>query len=224
MSKKIIFVFGASGAGKTTHIIPNLAKELSNPKILEIDDIKRELPNGLSDKKKNELKNATFFLNLKNLISNGENIIISYPAIMLSPKKIISVYKSTKSYGYETEAAFLSVDYKRAQQGIDYRYVQTLKGVDTGEIPRRLKPWRNKIFHYLVPLTMRILKESKNVDKVRLFDRNGTEFSDAKIKTFFAEQNREYTESELKEFQIKGKEIQDFIEKNKELFYQKLYQ
>lgn len=223
MSKKIIFVFGASGAGKTTSVIPNVAKELSNPKILEIDDIKRELPDEFSAKKKNELKNAIFFLNLKNLMGNNENIIISYPAIMLNPKKIISIYKSAKSSGYETEAAFLSVDYKRAQQGVDYRYVQALKGVDTGEILRRLKPWKNKILHYLLPLTMRILKESRNVDKVRLFDRNGTELSDAKIKTFFSEQNREYSESEQKEFQIKYDEISDFIKKNKELFYKKLY-
>jgi len=218
--RKIIFVFGASGAGKTTSVIPNLAGELENPKILEIDDIKRELP----DSKKNKIKNARFFANLKTLIEDNENIIISFPAIMLLPKKIISIYKSAKSNGYETQAAFLSVDFKRAQQGIDYRYVQTLKGKDTGEIPRRLKPWRNKIFHYLVPLILKILKESKNVDKVRLFDRYGKEFSNSKLKTFFAEQNREYSEPELTEYKGKSAEINDFIEKNKELFYQKLYQ
>jgi hypothetical protein len=71
---------------------------------------------------------------------------------------------------------------------------------------------------------MIILKESKNVDKVRLFDRNGIEFSDAKMKTFFAEQNCEYSSSELKEFKTKSDETSDFITKNKKLFYQKLYQ
>ena len=41
--KKIVFVFGASGSGKTTSVIPVISAELDNPELIEIDDIKRDL-------------------------------------------------------------------------------------------------------------------------------------------------------------------------------------
>ena len=165
-----------------------------------------------------------FYAAVHTAINANKNIIISYPFIMLSPRKIINIYKTAKGAGYVTEAAFLSVDFKRASQGVDFRYVRTLKGEDTGEIPRRLKPWRNKIFHYAVPLTLKILTENKNVDKVRLFDRNGDELKDSKLKTFISEQNRQWSESEHEEYRERQNEINEFINQNKKLFYQKLYQ
>ncbi|MCL2331419.1 MAG: zeta toxin family protein [Proteobacteria bacterium] len=223
---KITFVFGASGAGKTTSIIPKIMAEMDDPKVIEIDDIKRELSSELPDAQKNKLRNAQFNVAIKTAISENKNIIISFPFLMLNPKRVIDIYKAAKLKEYDTEAVFVPVSFKRSEQGVDYRYVQTLLGEPTGEVPRRLKPWRNKILHLAVPVTLKILKESKQVNRIRLFNRDGTELLDNKIKTFFAEQNRKLSKEEQEDYSEKFKKIQNFLNdpENRKIFNQKLYQ
>lgn len=177
---RIIFVFASPGAGKSTRIKPLLQKTFSAPAaMIEIDELKAFIPEG----EKNNAKTADAWFNrmIGGAIDLKYNLVIFRQRNMLVPAQTRGILQKAQAEGYQTEVCIVALDKARSRLGMIHRYECALENhqknpdaENVGNYPRKPDFLKHYIFFKALPVVAKMSELSGCVDKVEVYDRNGS--------------------------------------------------
>jgi len=166
------FVFGTPGSGKTTRLIPKLYAELSQPFVLEIDQIKYLMPLTLPPATWKGLKEEYYFKFLNRAIDEKLSIITTYPYIVFTLPKLKELIEKARVNGYDISTAYLESSFVRAYEGSNKKQTDTNKLLDE---QFRFKPdlFTMSAFHLRNKWALKKMQRNPNIfGKIKVFDKD----------------------------------------------------